>query len=142
MRSYGLTGLKAHVRKTIAFGNTFADLVRTRSDLFDILTQPAFCLTVLRVKNPRRASVANNGAMTNGSGSARVAAVDETANAITKEAYELVNRRGEIFITSTMIAGHYAIRVVSANPAAEEKYIRNAFNILVKTAEEVRQKHG
>jgi hypothetical protein len=41
---------------------------------------------------------------------------------VTKEVYELVNRQGEIFLTSSVIAGNYAIRVVSANPKAEEKY--------------------
>ncbi|KAG2419980.1 hypothetical protein HFD88_004777 [Aspergillus terreus] len=130
MRSYGLNGMKAHIRKSIALGETFADLIRSRSDLFDIVTKPAFALTVFRVKSPQAAAA--NGAA--------IVQPDEASNALTKEIYELINARGEIFITSTVIAGVYSIRVVSANAAAEEKYIRRAFEIIVQTTEEVLQK--
>lgn len=136
MRSYGLSGMKAHVRKSIALGETFADLIRSRSDLFDIVTKPAFALTVFRVKSPQATVVAN------GSASSAVVQPDDESNALTKEVYELINERGEIFITSTIIAGVYSIRVVSANEAAEEKYIRRAFDIIVATTEEVQKKHG
>ena len=130
MRSYGLNGMKAHIRKTIGFGDLFADLVRGRSDLFEIVTKPGFALTVFRLKNPQALS---NGA----NGSADRVPKDEVADSLTKTVYELINSRGEIFITSTVIDGVYVIRVVSANPLAEEKYVRNAFDIVVRTSEEV-----
>ena len=59
------------------------------------------------------------------------------ANEATKEVYELINARGEIYLTSGVVKGIYAIRVVSANPKAEEKFLRKAFDILVRTTEEV-----
>lgn len=130
MRSYGLNGMKAHIRKTIGLGNTFADLIRSRPDLFEIVTKPSFALTVFRVKNPK-ATAESNGVAT--------VKKDEDADSITKRVYELINSRGEIFITSTVIDGVYVIRVVSANPMAEEKFVRNAFDILVRTSEEVLQ---
>lgn len=129
MRSYGLNGMKAHIRKTIGLGNIFADLVRGRSDLFEIVTKPAFCLTVFRIKNPEASNSAPGA----------VCVKDEVADGITKKVYELINSRGEIFITSTVVDGVYVIRVVSANPMAEEKYVRNAFDIIVRTTEEVLQ---
>lgn len=131
MRSYGLNGMKAHIRKTIGLGNTFADLVRGRSDLFEIVTKPAFALTVFRIKNPQAANGNAN--------SVAIVQKDEVADGITKKVYELINARGEIFITSTVIDGIYVIRVVSANPMAEEKFVRNAFEIVVRTTEEVLQ---
>ncbi|KAH8433907.1 putative aromatic-L-amino-acid decarboxylase [Aspergillus melleus] len=131
VRSYGLNGMKAFIRRTIKIGEVFSDLVRSRSDLFEIVTKPAFCLTVLRIKNPSHAVM---------NGEASVAQPDEKANALTKEVYELINSRGEIFITSTVIAGVYSIRVVSSNEQADEKYIRRAFDILVQTTEEVLQR--
>ncbi|KAL4878811.1 pyridoxal phosphate-dependent transferase [Aspergillus karnatakaensis] len=136
MRSYGLNGLKEYIRKGVKLGETFADLVRSRSDLFEIITKPAFGLTVLRVKGSKPSDVNGNGTLTNGSG---VAQPDEKSDVVTKEVYELINSRGEIFITSTVMSGIYAIRVVSANERAGEKYIRRAFEILVQTAEEVRR---
>lgn len=132
IRSYGLNGMKAHIRKTIGFGDLFAGLVRGRSDLFEIVTKPGFGLTVFRVKNPQAVS---NGA----SGSSDRVAKDEVADGLTKKISELVNTRGEIFITSTVIHGVCVIRVISGNALAEEKYIRNAFDIIVRTTEEVVQ---
>lgn len=130
IRSYGLNGMKAHIRKTIGFGDIFANLVRGRDDLFEIVTKPGFALTVFRVKNPQ-ASSATTGAA--------VAVKDKVADDVTKKVYELINSRGEIFITSTVVDDVYVIRVVSANPMAEEKNVRNAFDIIVRTTEEVLQ---
>ncbi|RDW78886.1 putative aromatic-L-amino-acid decarboxylase [Aspergillus mulundensis] len=134
MRSYGLSGMKSFVRKGITLGETFADLVRSRGDLFEIVTKPVFGLTVFRVKAAHLAN--GNGVDVNGV----IVKPDEKADAVTKEVYETINARGEIFITSTVMAGIYAIRVVSANERAEEQYIKRAFEIILRTAEEVRGK--
>jgi aromatic-L-amino-acid decarboxylase len=118
LRTYGVKGLQAHIRKTIKLGETFADLLETRKDLFEIVTGPSFALTVFTIvpKVP----------------------VSEAQDKITKDVYETVNKRGEIYITSSVVGGVYVIRVVSANPLAEETYIRKAFKILVETTEELR----
>ena len=61
----------------------------------------------------------------------------EYANLVTKAVYDRVSRQGEIMLTSTVIGGLFVIRVNSANPKTEEKYLRRAFEILVAAAEEV-----
>ena len=122
MRSYGLNGLKTHIRRTIGLGNLFADLIRESPNLFELITRPAFALTVFRI-SPKAVSSADK--------------PDEACNALTKEVAELVNARGEIFITSSVVAGVSAIRVVSANLAAEKGYVRRAFEILAETTKEV-----
>ncbi|KAL8850997.1 MAG: hypothetical protein Q9221_004080 [Calogaya cf. arnoldii] len=61
----------------------------------------------------------------------------EYADMVTKEVYDLINRRGEIMLTSTVIGGRFVIRINGANPKTEDKYMRKAFEILVSTAEEV-----
>jgi aromatic-L-amino-acid decarboxylase len=134
IRSYGLNGMKAHIRKTVGLGDLFVGLVRGRSDLFEIVTKPSFGLTVFRVKNPQAVS-------SESTGSSDRAAKDEVADSLSKKVSELVNARGEIFITSTVVDGVYVIRVVSANTLAEEKYVRNAFEVIVRTTEEVLQEH-
>jgi aromatic-L-amino-acid decarboxylase len=118
LRTYGVKGLQAHVRKTVKLGETFAGLLATRKDLFEILTGPSFALTVFNIV-PKVAG-------------------EEEQDRITKDVYEAVNKRGEIYITSSAVGGTYVIRVVSANPLAEEKYLRKAFKILVETTEELR----
>lgn len=133
MRSYGLVGLKEHIRRCVSVGEVFTDLVRSRSDLFEIITKPAFALTVLRVRNPKAAT-------TNGTNT--VAQPDEVSRDLTKEVYEKINADGEIFITSSVIAGIYAIRVVGASISVEEKHLRRAFEILVETTEAVLQQRA
>jgi aromatic-L-amino-acid decarboxylase len=126
MRTYGLEGMREHIRRTTKLGDVFAGLVRSKSDIYEIVAPPRFALTCFRVKP---SAVARNGALN---------AEDEAAsNAITKQIADLINERGEIFITSSTAAGKHMIRVVSANPNAEEKYVRNAFEIIVKTTDEV-----
>jgi aromatic-L-amino-acid/L-tryptophan decarboxylase len=152
MRSYGLEGMKTHIRKTVKIGEVFKGLVEERSDLFEIVAPPRFALTCFRVKP---SVVAGHMAM-NGSADMQSRVKDEAllgdfipnpeaqaeidANAVTKEIAELINQRGEIFIISSTSAGKSMIRVVSGNPNAEEKYVRNAFDIIVKTTAEVLQK--
>ena len=151
MRTYGVSGLKAHIKSHIMLGELFHSLIQTRPDIFKVEAPHKFALTVFSIK-----SGSNDAAAAGSSASSYPGVTDglvkqdtpsnvdseqlEKANAITKEVYELVNAKGEIFITSTVINGVYAIRVVSANPRAEEKWIRKAFEILVETAEEVLRK--
>ena len=118
LRTYGVKGLQAHIKKTVKLGETFAELLETRKDLFEIVTGPTFALTVFTIV-PKVAGKAEQ-------------------DKITKYVYETINKRGEIYITSSVVDGVYVIRVVSANPLAEEKYLRKAFKILVETTEELR----
>lgn len=135
MRSYGLNGMKAHIRKGLSLGNIFAEKVKSRPDLFEIVTKPAYGLTVLRV----RSSAALQSAVSNGSNGTvnGVAQIDKKADEITKTVYELINSRGEIYLTSTIVAGIYVIRVVGVSTQADEAHTLRAFDILVKTTEEV-----
>ncbi|EON64014.1 aromatic-L-amino-acid decarboxylase [Coniosporium apollinis CBS 100218] len=144
LRSYGIDGLQSYIRNHIELGELFHSLVKGRPDLFSVLTGPAFALTVITVvpKRPQQMRNASkpdprHEAFTNDftPDAEKQALLD--ANAVTKEVYELVNSRGEIFITSGVVDGTYTIRIVSANANTEEKYIRRAFEILVETAEEV-----
>ena len=116
LRTYGVKGLQAYIRKHIKMGEVFAELIKSKKDLFEIISGPNFALTVFNI-------VAEN--------------IDEQ-NKLTKEVYELINKRGEIYITSTVMGGVYAIRIVSGSPFADESYLKKAFRILVETAEEVR----
>ncbi|EXJ58184.1 aromatic-L-amino-acid decarboxylase [Cladophialophora yegresii CBS 114405] len=139
VRSYGLEGMRAHVRNSIKRGETFADLVRGRSDLFELVSQPRFALTCFRVK-PSALRSQRSTATTDTDFVPQQAAMqqqEQDANDVTKRIGDLINERGEIFITCSSTAAKSFIRVVSGNPLGEEKYIRGAFDIIVKTTEEV-----
>ncbi|TVY19983.1 Tyrosine decarboxylase 1 [Lachnellula arida] len=118
LRTYGVNGLQAHIRKHIKYGEVFAGLIKSRPDIFDMISGPNFALTVFKI--------------------ATKSGGKPEQDKLTKEVYELINKRGEIFLTSGVVGGDYAIRVVSANPLAEERFLHKAFKILVATTEEVR----
>ncbi|KAI9667240.1 MAG: hypothetical protein M1821_000053 [Bathelium mastoideum] len=138
MRSFGVNGFKAHIRRHVRLGELFAELVRGRNDLFEIVTPPAFALTVITVR-PKKNSKAEEQMAKEGNEFTPDAHDQHfaEANVVTKEVYERINAGGEIFLTSGVVAGSYAIRIVSGSPQTEEKYVRKAFDILVRTAEDV-----
>lgn len=153
LRTYGVQGLKNYVQHGINLGNLFGSLVHSRSDLFTLFTPPAFGLVVFTV-NPRKRQQPKLEQNIDGPDprpdqdwdkSVQPRVSDEElkeANEVTKEVFETIDQQKEFFLTSTVVGGVYAIRVVSANPLAEERYLREVFDVLVKTAEQVLQKRN
>lgn len=126
MRSYGVVGMQQHLRHTMAVSEAFTSMVKSRGDLFEIITEPRFGLTVFTVRS-------DVGCVTVEGEEGRT----KRANGLTKEVYESVNRTGEVYLTSTVLGGTYAIRVVAGSPNAEERYVKRAFDLLVKAVGEV-----
>ena len=150
LRTYGVQGLRNYVQHGINLGNLFADLIRSRSDLFTIFTPPAFGLVVFTVNPQKRLQPRLERDLDGAdprpdldrevSMKPRVSDEElEKANEVTKKVFETIDEQKEFFLTSTVVGGVYAIRVVSANPQAEEKYVREVFEVLVRTAEKVLQ---
>ena len=150
LRTYGVQGLRNYVQHGINLGNLFADLIRSRSDLFTIFTPPAFGLVVFTANPQKRLQPRLERDLDGAdprpdldrevSMKPRVSDEElEKANEVTKKVFETIDEQKEFFLTSTVVGGVYAIRVVSANPQAEEKYVREVFEVLVRTAEKVLQ---
>ena len=147
LRTYGVNGLKAHIRRHLVIGEKFASWVREREDLWRIVVPPAFALTVITVALPGHLDGTVPDGMTEPRVTDGVAKPDilpstseenqDRTNALTKTIYERINAAGEIFLTSTVVKGNYSIRIVSANEKADEEHLRRAFEILVNTAEMV-----
>jgi len=147
MRTYGVNGLKGHVSRHIALGETFASWIRERSDLFTIIAPPAYALTVFTVSLPPKTHMAppapSEPAITDGLSppllppqlpSLSSSALEQT-NHLTQTVYERINAAGEIWLTSSVVKGIYAIRVVSANERTDEGHLRRAFEIIVAETE-------
>ncbi|KAF2710067.1 hypothetical protein K504DRAFT_378306 [Pleomassaria siparia CBS 279.74] len=125
LRTYGVNGLRVLIRNHIKLGEYFHSLLLSRTDVFKVITGPAFALTTF-VLNPKKVEGATE-------------AQDLLAgNKLTQEVYEAVNRKGEFFLTSGVLDGVYAIRVVSATENAEEKYLKALFEGLIELAGEYR----
>jgi len=112
MRSYGLVGMQKHIRSTIALGKLFSELIQSRSDLFELFVEPAFALTVFTVKG------------------------DEGT---TKRVFQKIEEDGKLFPSSAVVGGTYVIRVVSGLPGLTERDVREAFEIVVQTTEDIKR---
>lgn len=128
VRTYGVRGLQAHIRKHVGFAEAFAGLLEGRPDLFEIVTGPRFALTVFKLKG---------GGGGGGGGGEGASTTLEEQNALTKKAYELILAEGKIFLSSTVVGGVYAIRHNPATPFVEERHVREHFEIFVEAAEKV-----
>ncbi|KAJ3502853.1 hypothetical protein NM208_g16638 [Fusarium decemcellulare] len=116
IRTFGVKGLQEHIRKGIRHGDLFTQLVKDRSDLFEIVAVPRFALVVLRLKG----------------------ASSDDQNALTEEVYTTIDEEGKIYLTSTVLDGSiYAIRFCLSTPFLEEDHVRDAFDTLVKITEMV-----
>lgn len=128
MRSYGAEGLRHHIRRTTGLGELFAELLRGRPDLFEILTGPSFALTVFRMVGGEKAEK-NQGEESQ----------LEIRNRVSKKLYEMVNASGKMWVTSTMLDGRFAIRVMTGVRTTEEEHMRMAFQMLVDLAEGIQK---
>jgi aromatic-L-amino-acid/L-tryptophan decarboxylase len=159
MRSYGIEGMQEHIRRTIRLGETFASWVRDADDLFEIVAKPAFALTCFRISPSAfispGANGAPNGLIASGTATPTPAnAVDpafeppasisktkeslqRTANILTQKVVDAITERGTIFLTGSSAGGKTFVRVVSANPNAEEKYVRMAWEEIVEVSQDV-----
>ena len=148
LRTYGIKRIQEYIRNHIELGEKFHSWVVERDDLFRVLTPPRFALNVLTIVSRGYESEArlldgkaepkmNGGVIAEKVIPNRQSSEQERANTITQEVYERINAKGEIYLTSSIVEGVYAIRVVSANLQTDEEHLRKAFEILVKTAEEV-----
>ncbi|KAI0970327.1 pyridoxal phosphate-dependent transferase [Xylaria arbuscula] len=117
IRSYGIGGLQAHIRKHVKLSEDFGAMLRTRPDLFEIVTGPRFALTVFKLK-----------------GKSETATVQEV-NVLTKKSYDNVLADGQIFLSSTVVGGVFAIRHCPATPFVESQHVKKHFEVLVAAAE-------
>ena len=126
MRTYGVSGMQAHLRHSISIGNIFANLIKCRGDLFEILAPPRFGLTVFRVRS-EVGCVAIEGTKEK----------NLRSNRLTKEVYEMLNASGKIYLSSAVLGEVFSIRVVTGVPNVDKIFAQKAFQLLVQAVEKV-----
>ncbi|KAJ6780820.1 hypothetical protein PWT90_00507 [Aphanocladium album] len=113
LRSYGLAGLREHVRRGMAMCESLDAKLRTRPDLFSIFTKARFALVSFRV----------------------VGADEDEVNKRTERLYETLNASGQVYLTSTVVNGKFAIRVSTSTNAVREEHVQSTFDLIVKETE-------
>lgn len=129
LRSYGISGLQKHIRRTVELGENFADLVRAKPELFELVSTPVFALTCFRI-TPQAipTTLVKNGQDKEG-----------LANDLSRQVVERINESGQLFLTSSTTDGKSFIRVVCGNENANDQNMKAAFDTIVKQTEELLQ---
>jgi len=92
--------------------------------------EPAFALTVFTVREDRPdGSVDTDGTVSGG---------NTVQGDLTKRVFQKIEREGKMFPSSAVVGGTFVIRVVSGLPSLKESDIREAFEIVVKAVEDVK----
>ncbi|KAJ3290958.1 hypothetical protein HDU79_002830 [Rhizoclosmatium sp. JEL0117] len=116
IRTYGLTGLRAHIRKHVAQCRQFSDFLE-KDERFAIVTGPNWSLVTFQVVAPVGAHV--------------------SANELTQKVYSAINKEGSIMVTHTVLGGKDVIRFVPGSPLTEEVHIVGAFDVVKKVTEQI-----
>lgn len=113
LRSYGISGLRRHIRNGIALCEVLEAKIRGRPDLFTVFTPASFALLSLRI----------------------VGAGEQEVNTRTQQVFERVNAAGEFYLTATVVDEKFAIRVCTAVADVREEHVQRVFEVLVEEAE-------
>ncbi|KAG8942318.1 hypothetical protein FRC03_003326 [Tulasnella sp. 419] len=120
LRSYGVEGFRAHIRRGIELANHFESLMKT-SKLFEVVTPRSFALVVFRVVPPV--------------GLESKAPTLEDINKINRAFHSLLSARSkEVFIIQTDLAGMYCLRFVVGAERTQASDVDHAFKVFQEEA--------
>ncbi|MBE2188401.1 MAG: aspartate aminotransferase family protein [Candidatus Kapabacteria bacterium] len=120
IRSFGVDELKAKIRNHIALGFMFHDWVKSNEN-FEILAPVVMNLVCFRL-HP-------------------IGLDDESVlNGINVQLLDDINSTGKVFLSKTKLNDKFAIRMVTANLNLTEQHIRDAWNLIVETSDELIRK--
>ncbi|KAJ3114307.1 hypothetical protein HDU96_002272 [Phlyctochytrium bullatum] len=120
VRTYGLEGIRAHIRKHVSQAHQMAELLGTQPDTYRLITGPNFALITFQVLHP---------------GNAPSGFPD--ANTLTKRVYEKINEEGTIYLTHTRVADKDLIRFVAGSPWTTDKDVEEAFHVIKRITQNV-----
>jgi aromatic-L-amino-acid decarboxylase len=112
LRSFGLEGLREHIRRHVSLATELASWVRS-DPRFELGAPPSLGLVCLRVLTGRGAQ-----------------ADDEATRAV----MERVNATGLALLTHTVVGGRYLIRVAIGAPATQRRHLEALWQSLCATA--------
>ncbi len=113
IRSYGIEGLQRIVRDHIRLAELFKGWVEEH-ELFEISAPVHLSLVCFRL---------NNGGS------------EQELNALNRELIERINKSGKALLTQTTLKGRFVLRMAIGSRATEERHVRQAWELIVQTAE-------
>jgi aromatic-L-amino-acid decarboxylase len=116
IRSYGIKGLQTIVSEHIRLAGLFKGWVEEH-DLFELLAPVHLSLVCFRLNDGRN---------------------EEELNTLNKKLIERINRSGKVLLSQTTLKGKFALRMAIGSRTTEERHVRQAWELIVNTAENIR----
>ncbi|KZT64413.1 hypothetical protein DAEQUDRAFT_732637 [Daedalea quercina L-15889] len=121
LRSYGVKGFQAYIRRCIELNEYFVSLIKT-SPTFALVTKPSFALSVFRI-------VADPVALSLG-----VSLGSDALNDLNRTFYAHVSARGEILLTQTQLNGTFCVRFAVGAERTRKEHIDKAWTLIQEEA--------
>jgi aromatic-L-amino-acid decarboxylase len=118
LRSFGVEGFQANIRKCISLNNVFAEHIRA-SPIFHLVTPPSFALSVFRLV-PRSANITGE---------------LDSVNALNREFYNNLQSRSSLVMTQTLIGEVFCVRFAVGVSSTEQRDIEDAWGVIRETGE-------
>jgi aromatic-L-amino-acid decarboxylase len=115
IRSYGVEGLQKMVREHIRLAEMVKDWIE-QDERFELMAPVPVSLVCFRLNDSRE---------------------ENQLNELNKEFLERLNRTGKLLLTQTSLRGKYVLRMSIAARLTEEKHVREAWELIRSTAEEL-----
>jgi len=113
IRTYGVEGIQALIRKHIALAQKFREWLEADSR-FEILAPTHFSLVCFRLNDGRN---------------------EAALNELNRIFHDRINQSGQIFLTHTSLKGKYTLRLVVGSRTTEEKHVQQAWEIIRQAAD-------
>ncbi|KAF7979481.1 hypothetical protein HWV62_42313 [Athelia sp. TMB] len=129
LRSYGVEGFRAHIRKCIELNQLFVSLIE-ESDIFTLVTPPSFALSVFRLVFP------------GSKGKEDTVESEASLDALNRAFHKALSARTDIFLTQTVLNGTFCLRFAVGSQRTEKADIRWAFEVAQEVGKAVLKAQG
>jgi aromatic-L-amino-acid decarboxylase len=113
IRTFGVDGLRDKVRSHIALAAELSDLISKEGD-FQILAPVTICVVCFRY--------------------VRAGLNEEQINEINEKLNHALNDSGKLYLSHTVLNGHYTLRIVTAQTNVTREHVTKAWNLIKDTA--------
>jgi aromatic-L-amino-acid/L-tryptophan decarboxylase len=115
IRSYGMEGLRAMVRRHVALGQELAGWIEAAPD-FELMAPAPLALVCFRYRP------------------AGIAADDPTLDRLNRELLERINRSGRVFLTHTTLGGRFVIRAAIGQRCTDREQVVELWELIRSAA--------
>ncbi|MFV2020739.1 pyridoxal-dependent decarboxylase [Micromonospora sp. LOL_023] len=119
LRSYGVQGLRTHVRSGVAHAAWFAGQVRA-DDRFEVVMPGPFSLVCFRLRDQP--------------GQVDTARGQELMDQVNEALLDRINASGQVFLTHTRVAGRFTLRLAVGAPRTERRHVAAAWDLITEAA--------